>query len=202
MLTVDILLQRALSMVGRNTVYWPGHGGHVGGARSAAEPLAVGAEWPRLDAMQRAELLPIAQAAGLDVLDPNLEVMACDCSGFVCWALGMPRRVAPDAFTTPDGWIHTDSIHADALGSGQLFQAREHAAPGCIVVYPKPPDKAFGHIGIVTAADVAGKATRVVHCGAENFKTAPFDAIKNNAPTAFELQPGSVYAWCRDVAPA
>ncbi|MFM9925588.1 CHAP domain-containing protein [Variovorax sp. H27-G14] len=147
--------------------------------------------------------MPLVAAAGLDMRDPAVVVRACDCSGFVCWALGSGRRTQPGPFTDAAGWIFTDSIWADAMGRGVRFQRRAPAAPGALVVYPKAgSDEGFGHIGIVVEADADGHASLVVHCSAANFKIAPFDAIKVTLPEPFERQPKSIYAWCRDVESA
>lgn len=198
--SVQEVLDRAQSACGHGTVYWAGAGGVRGDTGSPTTLLSVGEMWPSLPPAQQAEFEPIAQAAGLDVHDPSLKVPACDCSGFVCWALGFGRRTTPAPFTDPAGWIFTDSIWNDAMGNGVRFQRRERAAPGALVVYRKPPTgERFGHVALVTEVDAAGKATRVIDCSAVNFKSAPFDAIQVTRPVAFEHQPESVYAWCRSV---
>lgn len=190
MTDADKLIARARSMTGRRILYWAGAGGTDPGAPDCTTQLAVGRAWPGLPADERARLLPIAQAAGLDPTDPDLVVPACDCSGFVCWALGIPRRRPTGA------WINTDSIWADASGPQRAFVHRPEASVGDLVVYPKPIDARFGHIGIVTAVDGAGRALRVLHCSADNFALAPAgDAIRETAPAAFEEQRQTLY--CR-----
>ncbi len=130
--------------------------------------------------------------------DPALVVPACDCSGFVCWALGFGRKSNPAPYTDAAGWIYTDSIWADAMGAGVRFERRARATPGALVVYPKAGSgENYGHVGLVMEADADGRARLVAHCSAVNFKVAPFDAIKITSPELFEQQPHSIYAWCR-----
>lgn len=200
MTTVDEVLARARTALGRSTLYWLGEGGKDGHAALPSSRLAVGRLWPGLPAEQHEELGPLAAAIGIDVHDPSLVVDACDCSGFVCWALGFARRAEPAPYTTGQGWINTDTVWADAMGRGARFQRLERARPGALVVYPSnPPTEKYGHVGIVIEADATGRATLVAHCAKANVLAAPFDAIKITAPDAFEAQTSSVYAWCREV---
>jgi CHAP domain len=200
MATIDDVLTRARAACGRPTVYWVGQGGLDAGAPTPTSRLPVGRLWPSLPAQQQAELEPLAAAAGLDVHDAALVVDACDCVGYVCWAMGFGRRTDPAPFTTPDGWIFTDSIWADAMHDGVRFRRLERAERGGLVVYPKAGSgEAFGHIAIVVDVDAAGRAAAIAHCSAANFKAAPFDAVKITSAEAFERQPRSLYVWCRDI---
>ncbi|MDB5851407.1 MAG: hypothetical protein JWP29_5159 [Rhodoferax sp.] len=195
MTNVQTVLGRATAMAGRRTLYWAGAGGFDPHAATPAQPLAVGQAWPKLPADEQAIYRPLAEAAGLDLNDPDLVVPACDCSGFVCWALGISRHPAPDR------WINTDSVWDDAQGAGVQFKKLARAAPGCLVVYPKAGSgEKFGHIGIVTQVDANGRAALIAHCSAVNFATAPPDAIKVNAAVAFEHQPKSIYVWFQGIA--
>ena len=190
MTTVQTVLARATAMAGRGTVYWAGTGGFDPLAASPNQPLAIGQQWPTLAPEEQAMLRPLAEAAGLDVDNPELVAPACDCSGFVCWALGISRNPAPQR------WINTDSVWDDATGSGVQFRKIERAVPGCLVVYPQADSgERFGHIALVTEATADGRAARIVHCSAANFGSAPPDAIKVTTPEAFKRQPKSVYAW-------
>lgn len=188
------LIARGRSMLGRQTLYWAGAGGLDPRAPDCTTPLAVGRAWPGLPADERARLLPLARAAGLDPTDPDLVRPACDCSGYVCWVLGLSRR------TPAGGWINTDSIWADAQGARRGFARRDQAAPGDLLVYPQEGSgERFGHIGLVTAVDAAGRALRVLHCSADNFALVPVgDAIRETAPAAFDRQPRTLC--CRYVA--
>lgn len=195
MTSVETILARARTATGHDTLYWIGTGGLDPTAALPSAPTSVGKTWPTLSAAQKAELLPLARAMGLDVDDPTLVRDACDCSGFVCWALGFTRHPSADV------WINTDSIWADAMGSQRRFQMLGQARPGALIVYPKPPvGENYGHVGIVMEADGHGKATLVAHCSADNIAAAPYDAIKITTPEKFEQQAATIYAWCRDVA--
>ncbi|WPB55587.1 CHAP domain-containing protein [Xylophilus sp. GOD-11R] len=192
MTTIDETLRRALSVTGKGTLYWAGAGGRDPAAASPAEPLAVGREWPRLPPDQQATLRPLAEAAGLDVTDPGLVVPACDCSGYVCWAMGISRKASG---ASGDVWINTDSIWQDAQGAGRQFQAIPRATVGCLVVYPKAGSgESYGHIGLVTEVGADGQAAQIAHCSAVNFMEPPHDAIEVNAGEAFRRQPKTIYA--------
>jgi hypothetical protein len=195
MTDVQTVLARATAMAGRRTVYWAGSGGLDPAAASPAQPLAIGQQWPMLSREEQAMLRPLAKAAGLNVDDPGLVAPACDCSGFVCWALGISRHPAAER------WINTDSVWDDATGSGVQFRKIDRAAVGCLVVYPQAGSgEKYGHIALVTEVAPDGRAARIVHCSAANFGSAPPDAIKITAPDAFERQPKSVYAWFNGLA--
>jgi cell wall-associated NlpC family hydrolase len=197
MVTAQQVLARANAATGHAILYWIGHGGRDPGAALPSDPVRVAHEWAGLDLADQRALTPLAQAMGIDVHDPALVREACDCSGFVCWALGV-SRLAPGA--GGDAWINTDSIWADASGPRQRFEAIARARPGALVVYPKQGSgEHYGHVAIVVEADAHGRATRIVHCAADNIKVAPHDAIKITSAQKFETQPLSIYAWCRGV---
>jgi hypothetical protein len=198
MTSVDEVLERARSALGRSTLYWLGEGGQDPRAPLPSSRLAAGRIWPTLPREQRMELEPLAKAQGIDVHDPGLVLDACDCSGYVCWALGIARRVDPDVFPGSGGWINTDSIWADAMGPGTKFERLSAARPGALLVYPKDgsPDP-YGHIGIVMEADASGHATLVAHCSAANVMAAPFDAIKITSPEPFRRSERTIHAWFR-----
>jgi cell wall-associated NlpC family hydrolase len=194
MLTVEQVLARARSATGRAILYWIGQGGRDPGAAQPSNPVRVAHEWASLDPADQQALAPLAQAMGIDVHDPALVREACDCSGFVCWALGLPRVLPGDV------WINTDSIWADARGPQQRFEQIARARPGALVVYPKEGSgEHYGHVAIVIEADADGNATRIVHCSADNIKDAPHDSIKITAPAKFTAQLASIYAWCGGV---
>lgn len=199
--TVDKVLSRARSAVGQSTLYWIGAGGLDAGAPRPTTRLPIAQTWATLTADEKRELEPVAIARGIDVHDPDLKLDACDCSGFVCWALGFVRNTDAPPFGAHGGWINTDSIWEDAMGDSVAFQRLGQARPGALVVYPKKGSgENYGHIGIVIEADETGRATLVAHCSAANALGPAGDAIQITAPTPFEHQPLSIYVWCRNVA--
>lgn len=196
MTTVHLVLERAQHALRRSTLYWLGEGGRDPQAQLPASSLAVGRLWPTLPAAQRLELEPLAQAQGINVHDPDLVRNACDCSGYVCWALGLPRQVNRPPFSEGGGWIFTDSIWADAMGPNTLFRRLDRAKPGALLVFPKQGSgRKFGHVGIVVDTDGAGRATRIAHCSAENAMNAPFDAIQITPADLFDQFERSIVAW-------
>ena len=95
----------------------------------------------------------------------------CDCSGFVAWAIGIPREFPPGS----DRWLDTDAYWngggAAAKAAGfPLLQnvAAADAEPGDLIVYP---DKGGmqGHIGMISGMDNDGEL-KVIHCSKGNFK--------------------------------
>src|SRR5215207_6104409 len=76
---------------------------------------------------------------------------ACDCSGFVCWAIGLDRKQPQFHW----GWISTDSMVATArVKNNGWFDEIPRPEPGCLVVYPGMHAKGkrvrIGHVGLVT----------------------------------------------------
>ena len=201
-MNVQQLLLRARTMPGRRTIYWPGTGGRDPAAPLATETVRPARVWADLDCAQKLELKPFADAAGIKLEDRDAEREACDCSGFVCWALGLARhQTSAASWTSPNGWINTDSIWCDASGEQGMFVhlPTGRLTAGALLVYPKPPDRAYGHIGIVSELLVDGRAARVLHCSAENFKTAA-DAIAETGTAPFD-DPAlhSIAVWLRSL---
>jgi hypothetical protein len=201
-MTAATFLERARAARQWPTLYWLGKGGWTRAEQSAGRvPEQPGRETdierelalirtrrPKVHADYMAGLA----SAGLDLA--SLPRVACDCSGFVCWALGVARDSAPWS----GGWIDTNNMHADALGAQRLFRVVERATPGTIIVYPKPPrrgdDEPPGHVGIVTEVDADGRATRVLHCAPENYLRPPpaglpSTAIAETGPEQFDADP-------------
>jgi hypothetical protein len=183
------LIARARTMLDRPTFYVAGAGGHVGPGHPADDAAdRIADPRTRLGEMEpgeRAEYERMAALMGIDVAQP---VRGCDCSGFVCWVYGLDRgRSAPGGAAIFTGWIWDD-----ARGAQRLFRRVDDAAHplkttiGTVLVYPKPPGdgERYGHVGVVTETDAAGRPTRVIHCSAENFKqsyAALHDPTRANA---------------------
>ena len=118
----------------------------------------------------------------------------CDCSGYVCWCLGMSRQTTHPLYVKFNGgWINTDAMVKDAGTQTGFFHQLDGPQPGCLVVYPsKLPTRKVGHVGIVTEV-AEGKAARVIHCSLRNFRTKG-DAILETTAAAFGV-PDAIYAW-------
>lgn len=172
---MNTFLQRARQAQATPLVYWLGHGGWLATEQPSAgpgRPIDLQAELEKLQRTRpqvHAAYLQGMQAAGLTLA--ALPRVACDCSGYVCWALGVARNGS-----VLDGdWINTDAIVADANGRRRLFVPVDRAVPGVLLVHPKPGggSTAPGHVAIVTEADAAGKPTRMLHCAPENIMIPP-----------------------------
>lgn len=100
-------------------------------------------------------------------------VPTCDCTGFVCWSLGIDRY-QPE-FPVYGGWVNTDSAII-ASERGVWFEPIEAPEVGCVAVYGGERYDGrrtrVGHWGVVTgvpaewAADLIDcwDALRVTHC--------------------------------------
>ena len=89
----------------------------------------------------------------------------CDCSGFVAWAIGIPRQLPPRTGT----WLQTTTYWqgGGAAGDSLFDRVDEHRVePGDIVVYPDRGGKQ-GHMGIVSDCK-NGRASKVIHCSSSN----------------------------------
>jgi len=199
--STDTVLRRARTMLGQGTVYWPGAGGLDPTSTTPARRLRVVDEWRNLTAEEQSLFLPLALQAGIDVTDPAVAVAASDCTGYLCWVLGISRKAPRQApHTLAGGWINTDSIWTDATQGETVFSRIHRAEPGCVIVYPKAGSgENFGHDGLVTAVDSSGTPTAVIHCSAKNFETPPFDAINETGPKAFLDQDATIFARFRGV---
>lgn len=114
--------------------------------------------------------------------DPAKPMTArCDCSGFVAWAIGVPRELPPAS----DKWLSTDAFWAGGKPvKANLFAKIDlgDSAPGDLLVYPDSGGHQ-GHIGIITQVDM-GAPTYVVHCSKGNY-THYGDAIRTTGPGVF-----------------
>lgn len=119
---------------------------------------------------------------------------SCDCSGFVAWCLGIPRKQEDTI-----GYIETTRVYKDALNANILFQAVDNPRDAHVVVYPdtyklvqvdggkvRRQKVSEGHIGIVSGPGL------VIHCSKSNYKRTR-DAIQETSDKAF-LAKGAVFA--------
>jgi len=117
----------------------------------------------------------------------------CDCSGFVCWALGVSRKTThPLYMKFNSGWMNTDGIVHDATTTTGFFDKIIVPKVGCMIVYPGGKGK-IGHVGIVTEVK-SGVVTKVLHCSGGNYRTTG-DAIQETDAAVFINNPRTIYAW-------
>ncbi|MFN8525306.1 MAG: glucosaminidase domain-containing protein [Chloroflexota bacterium] len=125
---------------------------------------------------------------------PGSPSNGCDCSGFVCWCLGISRQTDHNLYRQFNGgWINTDAIVNDVRTTTGFFRPLETSRVGALMVYPsRQPSRPYGHVGIVTeVAD--GSVARVIHCSSTNY--ARFgDAIAETGPEVF-VSGGAILAW-------
>lgn len=93
-----------------------------------------------------------------------------DCSGFVGWCFGLPRKPAQ----LVDLKLGTDQVYADATGANKLFAKIDAPQVGDVVLYPNyriaPGAKgSSGHIALITAV-AAGGRYETIECA-----STPFD---------------------------
>lgn len=200
------------------TLYRLGGGGYYG-PRGTPRTLAPGRAEPvnqvlaQMPEAKRRRYEAEARTAGIDLTALAGRTMPfCDCSGYVTWALGLPRAPSEDA---DQGWIWTNSIYEDAQRPGGDFSRIDSARdrlvcrPGALLVYPAPDDEEPGHIGIVSEVDAQGRPLRVLHCSSTLMIEAaragrPLSAIAETDATVFEkmldARRPTIAVWCTAVS--
>lgn len=122
----------------------------------------------------------------------------CDCSGFVCWALGIDRRTDHPLYTAFNGgWINTDAIVFDARQPTGLFRPALAVEPGVLLVYGSPGRGRYGHIAIVSDVDGQANVRRIIHCASGNF-TRHGDAVAETDAAVFNGR-RPIFAWYEGV---
>ena len=215
---VQELISLARQAAASPTLYRLGGGGYYG-PRGTPRPPAPSRFEPvdevlaRMPEAKRRRYETEARAAGVDLAALAGQRMPfCDCSGYVTWALGLPRAPSEDA---PSGWIWTNSIYEDAQGPGGAFsrvdsdRERLVCRPGALLVYPSPDDEEPGHIGIVSETDAQGRPLRVLHCSStlmiESARAGqPLSAIAETDAAVFEnmleARRPTIAVWCAAVS--
>lgn len=114
-------------------------------------------------------------------LYPWNKQMACDCSGFMAWCLGVSRKTDNPWYAAYNGgWLETSAIVRDAVNPYGIFTevARYDVMPGDILVWGDSGG-AQGHVGVLS-----GSYT-VIHCSKGNF-TLTADAIRETSTKIFD----------------
>lgn len=130
-------------------------------------------------------------------MDPRatLPGRECDCSGFVCWCLGISRRSAHPFHANNGGWLNTTEIVRDARVPGGVFTQLERPQIGALMVFPWKKDTP-GHVGIISGMQSSSAVIAVIHCSPRNGRS---DSVAETGPTAF-VRPDTIYAWYTGVA--
>ncbi len=189
---VDEFLKRVEDAAEVQTLYLLGHGSwrHADegqphpevGPRIAPRQALDGLK--RADAVKYARYLEEAARARIDIDELRTwpPIPVCDCSRFVGWALEMPHDRLPNGKA---GSLYTGSIIDDAKGARLCFawDRSGTARRGDLLVYAAHGEHEVGHVGVITAVEVDGQASRdihaagrplrVVHCAPENFLAPP-----------------------------
>ncbi|HEY4148778.1 MAG TPA: hypothetical protein VGM41_07610 [Chitinophagaceae bacterium] len=120
---------------------------------------------------------------GAGDIDPSLPLTkTCDCSGFVCWSIGIPREFPPGS----NQWIDTDCIWSGGapVKPGLFTEIKMgNALPGDLLVYPHNGQGQHGHVGIILLCP-AGKPLTVIHCSLGNYEQRN-NAVRVTGPAVF-----------------
>lgn len=154
-------------------VYGLGFGGMQPDAPGPGVRVSPAALFATVKPEQQAKWQAFAQSQGVDVRDTRESLLACDCSGFVCWVLGISRKQPGTRGTREGGWIDTTAIYDDAVaGPNHRFRvvAAHEARRGDLIVYRDgaKPGAEQGHVGVLTAVAPQREDWRVVHCAPGN----------------------------------
>lgn len=118
----------------------------------------------------------------------------CDCSGYVCWALGVSRQTSHPLYVAFNGgWINTDAMCMDGARSTGLFELLDVPRVGALIVYPGSK-KGVGHVGIITQV-FDNSAIKAVHCSAGNYRKFK-DAIVETGVEVFQRPDVRVLWYC------
>jgi hypothetical protein len=105
----------------------------------------------------------------------------CDCSGFIAWAIGIPRELPPGS----DHWLSTDEYWAGGkpVKDGLFTEiALADALAGDLMVYPDSGGHQ-GHICLINQVD-HNLPTFIIHCSLGNWNHFG-DAIRITDPSIF-----------------
>ena len=105
----------------------------------------------------------------------------CDCSGFIAWAIGIPRELPPRS----NKWLSTDQYWAGgAPVKPNLFKQKKlnEAIVGDLLVYPDSGGSQ-GHIALINQVDQSMPSS-IIHCSSGNYRNYG-DAVRITNPNLF-----------------
>jgi hypothetical protein len=97
---------------------------------------------------------------------PWSQALECDCTGFLSWALAVPRQNQAIA----GGWVESTAIVADAMGPGKLFQLvtdpRKVRAGDALAIGDRDVDGVHheGHVALIVEAAADGTPVKMADC--------------------------------------
>ncbi len=113
----------------------------------------------------------------------------CDCSGFVAWAIGIPREFPPGSTR----WLDTDAYWngGGAAAAAAGFPLLRNipladAEPGDLLVYPDQ-GSTQGHMGMISGVDQNGEL-KVIHCSKGNWNKYG-DGTRETDSGVWKIQP-------------
>lgn len=171
------VVARALSVAGKGCAYAIGAGGK--------DPSALFPWDGRFQIPDTPD--PVTGAKRTKVV-----LKACDCSGFIAWALGVNRHIDPNLVPLWEkdngNWFETTALVRDAerpLGAVNKVPWAK-ARPGMLFVYGDRIENGVrhqGHVGLITQIK-DGAPSAVVHCSIGNFRHRG-DAIRETSAEVF-----------------
>jgi peptidoglycan hydrolase-like protein with peptidoglycan-binding domain len=133
-----------------------------------------------------ADVIYVLGKGGFDPTRPLTK--ECDCSGFVAWAIGIPREFPPGS----GRWLDTDAYWSAGGGAAKAAGfpllknvSAPDAEPGDVIVYPDQGGSQ-GHIGIISGVDESGEP-KVIHCSKGNWKNFN-DATRETNTQVWKIQ--------------
>jgi hypothetical protein len=128
-----------------------------------------------LSALERRTIYKLGRG-GIDPTKPLTS--ECDCSGFIAWAIGIPRELPPGSHN----WLSTDEYWAEGRPVMAGMFSQIHIAEvrvGDLLVYPDNGNEQ-GHIGLV----IQVHSLQMIHCSSGNFNHFG-NAICTTSPAIF-----------------
>jgi hypothetical protein len=173
-------------------IYWLGAGGLNPDAAQPGEDcqlvLDQGESWDkslfasvRKNARSLATLYDKSQDIMVRYQRPAcMALSACDCSGFICWVMGISG--------VQNGFRVTTTMLIDDAAKGpnaQRFKRLDRPVPGCLWIYKKGEADEVGHVALVRRLNAQGKVAEFIDCSGDSFREHG-SAIRARASDVFD----------------